>query len=63
MQNQNATFTMSNNGSVRIENSSGYIELKTDGDFEINGKIFRLHSHTQPPDSAGNTEQNTGPVI
>lgn len=53
-------FSLKDDNGIRLENSSGYVELRSDGKFEINGIVFETHIHPQAADSAGNTEQPTG---
>jgi len=58
-----AKITLGDGGSIRLENSSGFVELQADGLFNINGIIFSLHVHPQGNDSAGNVQVNTGVAI
>lgn len=69
------SFWLKNDGSARLENDSGYLELKADGTVEANGaKILpngdvitsdgislRNHTHSQGNDSGGSAEQETNP--
>lgn len=54
------SITIKENEGIRLENSSGYVELLPNGKFDINGIIFGEHVHPQANDSGGNTEQPTG---
>lgn len=68
-----ATHTVKPDGSVESVNGSGSIKLLPDGSVDINGFIISpsglakdssgigldTHGHTQPNDSAGNTEERT----
>lgn len=55
-----ANFTIrGDSGSMRMQNNSGYLELRPDGLVEINGIIFDTHRHAQTPDSSGNVQQIT----
>jgi hypothetical protein len=56
----NASFSIKDDNGIRMENSSGFVELQADGKFNINGVIFDTHFHDQPNDSGGNSEQPTG---
>ena len=52
---------MSENGAIRLENESGYVELTESGEFDINGIIFSQHIHPQQVDSDGNAQVPTEP--
>ena len=56
----NAKFLIRPDNGIRMENSSGFLELQPDGKVNINGVIFDVHYHDQPNDSGGNSEQPTG---
>jgi len=56
----NTSISLKADGAIRQENSNGFVELQSDGKFNINGIIFETHIHPQGNDSAGNTQQNTG---
>ena len=72
-----AEVFLKQDGTIRIENSSGYVEIapsglvtandaeiKTDGDvLTSDGKSLRNHTHPQGVDSDSDTQQNTGAPV
>ncbi len=72
-----AEIFIKNTGSILIKNDIGSFEMKVNGEFEINGATITTggdfitasgisldnHTHPQGPDSATNTQQNTGVAI
>lgn len=71
--NDNGSHTLRPDGSQRMQNAGGYIELRADGVVDINGYIIGTngngttangisqdgHTHAQGVDSAGNTQAET----
>lgn len=57
--NGQCTLSLKSDNGIRMENSSGYVELLSDGRFDINGIIFEEHVHAQSVDSDGDSQQNT----
>ena len=51
-----AFIKISDDNSIRIQNGSGYVELKADGTFDINGLIFSEHIHLQLPNNKPTSE-------
>lgn len=58
--NGECSLSLKSDNGIRLENSSGYVELLADGRFDINGIVFEEHVHPQANDSEGDTEQDTG---
>lgn len=49
--NLKASFYLKNDGSVTLENDNGFIELKANGDVDINGFIIKANGDSSSPTS------------
>lgn len=75
LNNASADIKVNSDTSIELANNSGSIKIKPDGEVNINGakithdgqiitalgKNVDSHTHKQPPDSAGNSQQETLP--